>query len=216
MLFSSVTPSTEPTKSPEPPTSENPSSAPPSTPSAAPLQTPQPGSLLHLQAAPFRYGFKPTKGGRPNVGDYIDEVRDLLLLAIARYSVSLFTVNAFPGIAQQHEFVCRAWNEISAAQDKPVPWELSDRMITAVRCLLWLRTHSLIHCVVIQIGRRKSNARGDISDRIRPLIPEAYKFRSTVNYTNEKHNITLSNQLAEDGMFHHKVCPIYIPTCRAK
>ncbi|RPD57368.1 hypothetical protein L227DRAFT_474186, partial [Lentinus tigrinus ALCF2SS1-6] len=65
-------------------------------------------------------------------GDYIDEVRDLLLQAIAHYYVSLFTINAFPNTAQQREFVLEAWKHTCAAQENRVPWALSERMINVV------------------------------------------------------------------------------------
>ncbi|RDX46170.1 hypothetical protein OH76DRAFT_1356488 [Lentinus brumalis] len=84
-----------------------------------------------LVAAPFRGDKEPPSGSRPNASDYIDEVRDLLALATARYSVSLYTVNAFPHIAQQRQFACAAWKEVCAARETPVPWVLSDRMIAA-------------------------------------------------------------------------------------
>ncbi len=94
--------------------------------------TPAPSTLL--RPAPFRDGFEPSKGSRPNAGDYIDEVRELLLLAIARYTVSIFTVNAFPDNVQQREFVTSAWNDVLAAQETNVLWKLSDRMIIVVCC----------------------------------------------------------------------------------
>ncbi len=174
-------------------------------PQSVSLQSPAvqpPPASPQLREAPFRNGTPPSQGSRPNTGDWVDEVRDLLLLAIARYSVSLFTINAYPDTAKQREFACRAWDDVCASQEKPVPWALSERMITAVR------TSNLI-CeltyMVIQIGKRKSNARGDISDAIRPLIAEAYKFRTAINKANEQYNASRSARLVDNAMFHYKV-----------
>ncbi|TFK84311.1 hypothetical protein K466DRAFT_496806 [Polyporus arcularius HHB13444] len=111
--------------------------APPPSASRAPIVATTPTSSESvLRDAPFRDGKEPRSGARPNASDYIDEVRDLLSLATARYSVSIYTINAFPHTAQQREFVVCAWNEVGAAQARPVPWKLSDRMIAAVRVSL--------------------------------------------------------------------------------
>ncbi len=95
------------------------------------LTTP-PTPSTQLLPAPFREDFHLSKGSRPNAGDYIIEVRDLLLLAIARYMVSIFTVNAFPDTVQQREFVTSAWDEVCAAQGSKIAWKLSERMIAVV------------------------------------------------------------------------------------
>lgn len=94
-----------------------------------------------LIAAPFRDGVNPS--GRPNVSDYVDEVKDLLVEAITHFYTYIYTVNAFPDVAEQRTFATKAWHVACAAREVPVPWAVSDRMLRAVRLYLVLY---LCHC----------------------------------------------------------------------
>ncbi|KAI0757809.1 hypothetical protein C8Q80DRAFT_1090253 [Daedaleopsis nitida] len=95
-----------------------------------------------MQLAPFRGGQPPAPGSRPNATDYTDEVKELLLDAVKIFYCLIYTVDMWPSVTKQRELVCRAWKAACDAQEDPVVWWLSDRMIRV-------------------IGARKSNARGD-------------------------------------------------------
>ncbi|KAI0764846.1 hypothetical protein C8Q74DRAFT_1219765 [Fomes fomentarius] len=56
----------------------------------------------------------------------------------------------------------------------------------------------------IKISAHKLNARGDVSDEIRPLVAVAYKMRSGMKKSTEHYNAARSATLIEDGTFHHK------------
>ena len=86
-----------------------------------------------LRPAPFRNGGQPTS--RPSPHDYIDEVKSLLTEAIGFFSLYLYTIDAFPSTTKQRELGMRAWRAACATRDSAVPYELSERMIRAVRVL---------------------------------------------------------------------------------
>ena len=65
----------------------------------------------------------------------------------------------------------------------------------------------LVDVSVDQIWARKSNARGDVSDEVRPHTAAAYGFREGATTSNERHNVALYTKLIKNGAFHHKVCP---------
>ncbi|KAI0746865.1 hypothetical protein C8Q80DRAFT_1104595 [Daedaleopsis nitida] len=135
--------------------------------------------------APFQNGAVPPVNSRPKVSDYIDPVRSLILSAIDYYSCSVLTVDAFPSDAKQEDLVRRAWIDACAHSDHPVRYRLSDRMKRL-------------------IGKRKSNARGDASDLIRPQTGSTYKFRDGTTLSNERYNVALYVKLTDKGAFHHK------------
>ncbi|KAI0738855.1 hypothetical protein C8Q80DRAFT_1112825 [Daedaleopsis nitida] len=86
-----------------------------------------------MHPAPFRGGQPPAAGSRPNATDYTDEVKELLLNAVKVFYCLIYTVDMWPLVTKQCELVCRAWKAACEAQEDPVVWWLSDRMIRVVR-----------------------------------------------------------------------------------
>ncbi|KAM5539178.1 hypothetical protein V8D89_007051 [Ganoderma adspersum] len=138
-----------------------------------------------LRPAPFCGSVAPASGTRPKVEDYTDDVKDLLLNAVKHFSCYIFTKNAFPSDTQQDTFATDAWKAACNAREEQPLYGLSDRM----KRVIWAR---------------KSNARGDVSDDVRPHTASAYGFRDGTTVANQCHNIALYQKLVKDGAFHHK------------
>ncbi|KAM5533659.1 hypothetical protein V8D89_012683 [Ganoderma adspersum] len=138
-----------------------------------------------LRPALFRGSVAPASGMRPKVEDYTDDVKDLLLNAVKHFSCYIFTKNTFLSDTQQDTFATDAWKAACNAREEQPLYGLSDRM----KRVIWAR---------------KSNARGDVSDDVRPHTASAYGFRDGTTVANQRHNIALYQKLVKDGAFHHK------------
>ncbi|KAI0688820.1 hypothetical protein C8Q76DRAFT_803281 [Earliella scabrosa] len=168
-----------------PPVTRQPATTLPSATDDSDITMPITAPLTQMIQAPFRDGQTPLKG-RGNASDYAEEVEAVLLCAVQFFYCLIYTEDMWPSHVTQRKLVCRAWKLACDAQDEPVVWWLSERMI----------------CI---ISARKSNARGDVSDEIRKYIPNAYlKFRDGMKTPTQRYNAALAKALLDDGTFHHK------------
>ncbi|TFK91397.1 hypothetical protein K466DRAFT_596143 [Polyporus arcularius HHB13444] len=194
-IRASPTPTLQPPAAPAPTTTPA-SLTPESQSTAAPAPLPVTATVTATAAAlpaaipaPFAGGVVPATNSRPKAGDYIDDVKTLLLRAIEYYVCSIATVNAFPSDAKQEAFVSAAWQKACRAAQEPVAYSLSERMKRV-------------------IGQRKSNARGEISDLLRSQTATIYGFRDGQSKSTERHNKAVYQDLIRDGTYHHKAVDV--------
>lgn len=102
-----------------------------------------PQAPSHLLPAPFRDGTEPQT--RPAIKDYTDDVKNVLEDTILNFKCLLYTENAFPSVLEARKQAQKAWDNVCDTRKVPVPWQLSDRMIRAVRVTLFLFS-CLTHC----------------------------------------------------------------------
>ncbi|OBZ73419.1 hypothetical protein A0H81_07112 [Grifola frondosa] len=98
------------------------------------LQTRTPSRRSHsllsttLMIAPFRSN-QPSNG-RPKVCDYVDQVKVLLLDSIRIFECFIYTINPFPSMQEQEQWVRKIWTMVTCKDGQH--YELSDWMITIV------------------------------------------------------------------------------------
>lgn len=119
----------------------------------------------------FRGGRTEPPEGPPKASDYDKPIEDLINLAVRRYTVKLYTCNAFPYSDQSNEWAMESWLTQCKAAGRRFRPEDNARIIAAVRRSLL----SLTIADVKQIVRRTSSIRSHIRDKSKPFVAAQFK-----------------------------------------
>lgn len=124
---------------------------------------------------------KNTKG--KNLRDYEGKCHAMLHEAIRRYEACLYTVEPFPDGAKSREMAEQVWAEI--CEEYEDSYELTTPMATMMQ-------------------KRGTRARGQLKDRIRPLVAPAFGLTSPDKKSNIAKNKDKYVLLTTDAAFHYK------------
>ncbi|KAK0490114.1 hypothetical protein EDD18DRAFT_1109668 [Armillaria luteobubalina] len=118
-----------------------------------------------------------------NLRDYSGVAKSVIHEVLLRYENRIFTINAYPDEKTQSEIVCELWDEVSASVEQK--FELTPALQSMIK-------------------KRGARCRGNIRDRIQPLIAPAYGFQVSDKKKIHQANKNLYVMLLTGGAFSFK------------
>ncbi|KAJ7684248.1 hypothetical protein DFH06DRAFT_1354030 [Mycena polygramma] len=136
-----------------------------------------------LPKAEFVTGKAPS-GSRTNLKDYKEPAKGLLTRALHKYEVRIWTINPYPGVELQAQWVKEIWVEVCEEANERM--ELTERMARMIKAY-------------------GSHGRSSMKDGVRPVVAPSYGFTVGDSAAIVAKNIAKYKMLIEQSAFHCQV-----------
>ncbi|KAJ7676753.1 hypothetical protein DFH06DRAFT_613416 [Mycena polygramma] len=135
-----------------------------------------------LPKAEFVTGKAPT-GSRTNVKDYLEPAKGLLTRAQHKYEVRIWTIDPYPGVELQIQWVKEIWDEVCEEANERM--ELTERMARMIKGY-------------------GSHGRSSMMGGVRPLVAPSYRFTVGDSAAIVAKNIAKCKMLLDQSAFHYQ------------